>query len=79
MEVVNKIFIIYRYTKIVLLLDGLGLFFYFKQDAAKTFWVEPGMPLAIEAAVRLSADYFVEKRAGIYTTQLKAFVVTFLF
>jgi len=47
MEVVNKIFIIYRYTEIVLLLDGLGLFFYFKQDAPKTFWVEPGMPLAI--------------------------------
>ena len=39
----------------------------------------PGMALAIEAAVSLSADYFAEKSAGIYTTQLKAFVVTFLF
>ena len=79
MEVVNKFFIIYRYTEIVLLLAGLGLFFYFKQDAAKTFWVGPGVALAIEATVSLSADYFAEKRAGIYTTQLKAFVVTFLF
>ena len=78
MEVVNKFFIIYRYTEIVLLLAGLG-FFYFKQGAAKTFWMGPGMALAIEAAVSLSADYFAEKSAGIYTTQLKAFVVTFLF
>ena len=33
MERVNKNFVIYRYTEIVLLLVGLGLFFYFKNDS----------------------------------------------
>jgi hypothetical protein len=73
MELVNKNFIIYRYTEIALLLIGLGLYFYFRGITDKSFWVGLGLALAIEAAVSLGADYFAEKRATVYTNQLKAF------
>jgi len=73
MEKVNKSFVVYRYTEIVLLLSGLGLFFYFNPHPDKSFWVGLGLALAIEAAVSLGADYFAERRANIYTHQLKNF------
>ena len=73
MEVVNKNFIIYRYTEIVLLLVGLRLYFYFRVDTDKSFWVGLGLALAIEAAVSLGADYLAEKRATVYSNQLKTF------
>jgi hypothetical protein len=74
MEVVNKNFVIYRYTEIVLLLAGLGLYLFFNPQPDKRFWVGLGIALAIEAAISLGADYFAEKRATIYTSQLKEFV-----
>jgi len=74
MDKVNKNFVVYRYIEIVLLLAGLGLFFYFNPQPDKKFWVGIGLALAIEAVVSLSADFFAEKRAIVYTTQLKNFV-----
>lgn len=74
MEVVNKNFVIYRYTEIVFLLISLLLFLYFKNDDAKTFWVGFALALAIEATVSLGADYFAEKRAKAYTKGLMEFV-----
>jgi len=74
MELVNKSFTIYRYTEIVLLLAGLALYFFYKSNPDKSFWVGLGLALAIEAAVSLGADYFAEKRASVYTIQLKEFV-----
>ncbi|MFZ4769519.1 MAG: hypothetical protein ACOYLO_05015 [Ferruginibacter sp.] len=75
MEKVNKNFVIYRYSEIVLLLAGFILFFYFKNDTTKTFWVGLGLALAIEAAVSLGTDYFAEARAKVYTTGLKDFTL----
>jgi len=74
MELVNKKFVTYRYTEIVLLLIGLALYFFFKSNRDKSFWVGLGVALAIEAAVSLGADYFAERRATDYTIQLKGFV-----
>lgn len=73
MEEVNKQFVVYRYTEITLLLIGLSLFFYFNPQPDKRFWVGLGVALAIETAVSLGADYFAEKRATTYTSQLKDF------
>ena len=70
----NKNFITYRYTEIVLLLTGLAVCFFFKSNAEKSFWVGLGVALAIEAAISLGADYFAERRATDYTIQLKEFV-----
>lgn len=77
MEKVNKNFVLYRYAEIILLLAGIGLFFYFRNDSTKTFWVGLGLALAIEAAVSLGADYFAESRAKVYTNGLKAFTEKF--
>lgn len=74
MDLVNKNFITYRYTESVLLLTGLGLYFLFKSNAEKSFWVGLGVAIAIEAAISLGADYFAERRATDYTIQLKEFV-----
>ena len=74
MEKVNKNFVAIRYFEIALLLIGLGLIISFKNNVDKTFWVGLGIALAIEATVSLGADYFAEKRAGIYTRGLKEFV-----
>ncbi|MEP6711336.1 MAG: hypothetical protein ABJA37_02915 [Ferruginibacter sp.] len=73
MEKVNTSFIIYRYTEIFLLIAGLALFLYFKNDSSKTFWVGLGVALAIEAAISLGADYFAATRAQVYTKGLKEF------
>ena len=73
-ELVNKNLIIYRYIEIVLLLVGIGVYFFFKSKPDKGFWVGVGITLAIEAAVSLGAVYFAEKRATDYTNQLKEFV-----
>lgn len=74
MEKVNKNFVIYRYGEFFLLLTGLGLFFYFKQQTDKIFWVGLTVSLIIESAICLGADYFAEKRGLIYMQQLKSFV-----
>lgn len=72
MELVNKKFVTYRYTEIGLLMAGLALLFIFRVQPDKRFWVGLGLALAIEAAVSLGADYFAEKRAATYTSQLKS-------
>ena len=74
MQKVNKNFVVYRYTEIALLLLGLGLFFYFRNYGDKTFWVGLGIALAIEAAISLGADFFAEKRAGIYTNGVQTYI-----
>lgn len=73
MEKVNTNFVIYRYVEIALLLIGVSLFFYFKNNIDQAFWVGLGMALAIEATISLGADYFAEKRALQYTKGLVEF------
>ncbi len=76
MEKVNKNFVVYRYTEIILLIAGICLFFYFKNDSTKTFFTGLGVALAIQAAIGLGADYFAESRAKHYTAGLKEFTGT---
>jgi hypothetical protein len=74
MEKVNKNFAVYRYIEITLLLLGIGLFFYFRQNTDKSFWVGMGIALAIEAAISLGADFFAEKRAVVYTNGVQSYL-----
>jgi hypothetical protein len=74
MEKVNANFVAYRYTEIALLLLGLGLFFYFRNNIDKRFWLGLGIALAIEAAISLGADFFAEKRAGLYTRGVQSYL-----
>lgn len=74
MKTVNKNFVVMRWVEVVLLLAGIGLMFYFKSNADKTFWFGFGVALAIQAALMLGADFFAEKRALQYTVGLEQFL-----
>jgi len=72
METVNKNFVIYRYVEIALLIVGIiGIAFY-KNNVDKQFMYGIAVALTIQAMLMLGADYFAEKRALVYTAQLKA-------
>ena len=73
MKTVNKNFIIYRWVEVVFLIVGIGLMLYYNDGSPKSFLFGIGFTLAIQAVLMLGADYFAEKRAGIYTEQLENF------
>ena len=74
MEKVMKNFIIYRYAEIVLLITGVILFFYFRNNELQVAWKGAGLTLAIMAIIALSADYFAEKRGAAYLKGLNSWV-----
>jgi hypothetical protein len=75
MEVVNKNFVIYRWIEIVLTLVGMGLYVYFRENAAQEFWKGLGFALFVQAILMLGADYFAEQRAHAYTEAIRSFSV----
>ncbi|MDI9366013.1 MAG: hypothetical protein QM541_13735 [Flavobacterium sp.] len=82
MNVVNKNFTTYRLLEIGLVIAGLMLVFYnsffalpkYKQAQEYSFFYGLGIALAIEAVILLSTNFFAEKRAAKYTTQIKSYV-----
>ena len=64
MEVVNKNFVIYRWIEIVLVLVGMGLYVYFRENTPQEFWKGFGFALCLQAILMLGADYFAEQRYG---------------
>ncbi len=70
MQVVNKNFVLYRYTEIGLAILGIFLFVFFRGNIDKQFWYGLGWALAIEAILSLGADFFAERRANVYTKQI---------
>lgn len=72
METVNKNFTIFLYAETALLLAGIILIIVYKTNTGKQFWYGLGLTLAIQAVLMLGADYFAEKRAKLYTEQLKS-------
>jgi hypothetical protein len=74
MKTVMKNFVIYRYTEILLVLTGIALFIYYRNNETQHFWRGFGITLAIMAILALAADYFAEKRGRIYTNGIESFV-----
>lgn len=74
METVMKNFVIYRYTEILLLLTGIGLFLFFRVQTDKALWSGLGLGLFLMASIALVADGFAERRGAIYLEGLKSFV-----
>jgi len=82
MNVVNKNFITYRLLEFGLVVAGLMLVFYsnffslpeYKQSEEYSFSHGLGIALAIQAIILLSTDFFAEKRAAKYTSQIKSYV-----
>ena len=77
MKKVLKSFVVLRWVEIILFIVGAGLYIYFIRDFRHDFWRGFGFTLAIMAIVSLSADYFAEKRAHIYTKGLETFTSNF--
>lgn len=74
MEKVMKNFSIYRYTEIGLLLGGIALFFYFRNQPDKQFWMGLFAALALQAGLMLLADGFAERRGDRYWEGMKRFL-----
>ena len=74
MKTVMKNFTIYRWVEVTFILTGLILIFLFRTNPDKTFWYGLGMALAIQAVLMLGADYFAEKRGGVYTKELEKII-----
>ena len=73
MEKVSRDFVIYRWLEIAFIAAGMVLIFYFRRNIERSFWLGFGLALALQAAIMLVADHFAEKRATVYTTQLRNF------
>lgn len=73
MEKVNKNFVIYRWCEIGLILIGVVFVIMFRSKTEKSFFLGMGIALALQAFLMFGADYFAEKRAHLYTNQLKSF------
>jgi len=74
MKKVMKSFLVYRYSEIFLILAGIGLFVYFKNNEARFFWKGFGLTLAIMALFIFIVDTSAEKRGRIYTEGLESFL-----
>jgi len=74
MKTVMKIFVIYRWIEIALIITGLVLVFLFRSDPTKTFWFGLATALTIQAAIMLAADYFAESRGEVYVEQLQKII-----
>jgi hypothetical protein len=74
MKEVNKNFVTYRWTEIILIVAGIALALVYKSNPDKQFIVGIGVVLALQAILMLSADYIAEKRADIYTDGLTNFL-----
>lgn len=73
MRTVMKNFVIYRYAEILLVIVGIGMFYYFSNDLTREIWKGFGAGLCIMAMLALGADYFAERRGHVYTNGLESF------
>ena len=74
MDIVLKNFVWYRYIEIALAIIGMALFLYNRNNQAQAFYKGFGVALLVMAIIALSADYFAEKRAHVYSNLLKSFI-----
>ncbi|HEV3222985.1 MAG TPA: hypothetical protein VGZ90_08910 [Puia sp.] len=73
MRKVQTNFLIYRSIEVGLIIAGLILIIFFRNQEGKTFWMGLGITLTLMAAELFFADFIAEKRASKYTSQLEEF------
>jgi hypothetical protein len=73
MRKVKSNFILYRWIEIGLVIAGIILIFWFRNNPAQVFWFGFGISLALMSAELFFADYIAEKRAVYYTALLEDF------
>lgn len=77
MQKVMKNFTVLFWSELVLLLAGVGLFIYFRNNTAHDFWRGFGVSLAVMALFALLADRYAANRGKAYTEGLQSFVSNF--
>lgn len=76
MEKVMKNFVIYRYTEIALLVGGLAVLLFLRNQPGKQWWMGLAAGFALQAALMLLADGFAERRGTKYLDGLQSFLKT---
>jgi hypothetical protein len=71
---VVKNFTVYRYAEIFLLLAGIFLFFYFRNNETRLFWKGFGLALAIMALFLFVVDTTAENKAKVYADGLESYL-----
>ena len=66
-------FAVYRWIEIGLFIAGIILFFWFRNDSGKIFWLGIGISLTLMAVEFYVADFIAGKRAVYYTSKLEEF------
>ena len=74
MKKVMSQFAAVQWVEILLILVGIGLFVYFKNNGDQTFCKGFGLSLAIMALLLLTIDFFAAKRGSSYTEGLTSFI-----
>jgi hypothetical protein len=73
MRKVKTNFTLYRWIEIGLFIAGTILFFWFRNDSGKMYWLGFGICLTLMSAELFIADFIAGKRAVYYTAQLEEF------
>ncbi len=74
MEKVRNNLKTFKALEVVLLLLGIGLFFYFRHNIDNTFWAGLGVALAIEAAITFGFHFIGDKNATKYANGLQSLI-----
>lgn len=74
MKKVMKSFTVLKYSEIGLLVIGIFLFFYFRNNETQFFWKGFGLTLAIMALLLFAVDTSAAKRGNVYTKGLESFL-----
>ena len=74
MKKVIKNFAIIKWIETALVITGLALIFYFRNNEQKAFWYGLGLTLSVMIIITFIADYAAERRAIMYTNGIEKFV-----
>jgi hypothetical protein len=64
MAAVNRNFDVYKLIEIAFIIIGTGLLFFLQ---SRDFWAGLGLGMLLQGSAMLSADFFAERRADVYT------------
>ena len=73
MTSVVKKFAVIKWVEAVLLITGLVLIYYNRNNPEKAFWYGMGITLTLQVLIMLFADYSAERRARKYTSGIESF------
>jgi len=74
MKKVIKNFASFKWIETTLVITGLALIFYFRNNEQNTFWYGLGVTLSVMVIITFIADYAAERRAILYSNGIQSTV-----